>query len=142
MKDFNKEIDDFLIDDKPFVKVTNLNDIEKVSGYYMMIFDEYNQVYIGQSTNMKKRVMSHWSTQKEFDRLIFGNKENSMLSVDSFSALDMTRLNAFKTHSLYEFENNSINFFNPNLIINRTVGGELSGLSDAVANGKTRELNV
>ncbi|UPM56107.1 hypothetical protein [Gottfriedia acidiceleris] len=139
-EDFHVEINDFLLDNEVFVEVTNLNDFENVTGYYMMVLDEYKQVYIGQSKNIKKRIMAHWSNQKEFDRLIFGNKDNSMLSIDSFRALDTTRIFAYKTYSIYNFEDNFINFFHPKFIINRTVGGQLSGLGEAIANAKTREL--
>ena len=41
---------------------------------------------------MKKRILGHWNRQKEFDHLICGKIEESILSIDSFGALDTTRI--------------------------------------------------
>ena len=48
--------------------------------------------YIGQSSDVKRRIMHHWSKHKEFDRLIHGRVDNSVLSIDSFGALDTTQI--------------------------------------------------
>ena len=49
-------------------------------------------MYIGISNDIKKRILTHWGSKKDFDRLLFGKKENSVLSIDSFGALDTTRI--------------------------------------------------
>ncbi len=65
----------------------------------MLVLDEYKQVYIGQSTDIKSRILHHRSKKKPFDRLIFGSVENSILSIDSFGALDTTRIYiSYKKH--------------------------------------------
>ena len=51
-----------------------------------MVLDDYKQVYIGIANNIKKRVMNHRSAKKEFGKLIFGSKDNSGLSIDSFKS--------------------------------------------------------
>lgn len=87
---FNKKIDSF-------IKRNKLNQIfdlkqANVDGIYMLVLDEYKQVYIGISNNIKKRILNHWNNRKEFAQLIFGSRETSVLSIDSFGALDTTRI--------------------------------------------------
>lgn len=52
-----------------------------------MVLDEYRQVYIGatsESAGTAERIRQHWSGQKQFDRLLAGSVETSVLSIDSF----------------------------------------------------------
>ena len=60
-------------------KITNLNDVKGASGIYMLIFDAYNACYVGQSKDMKARILKHWSC---------GNGKKA----DMFRALDTTRI--------------------------------------------------
>ncbi len=87
---FYKRISVFVKKNK-LKQVFDLNEAE-VTGIYIMVLDEYKQVYIGISSNIKKRILRHWSVRKDFDTLIFGPKEKSILSIDSFGALDTTRI--------------------------------------------------
>ncbi|KQU22361.1 hypothetical protein ASG61_22930 [Bacillus sp. Leaf75] len=139
-EEFNKELMKFVDETKVFEEITDLAPLQEVPGYYIMVLDEYAQVYIGSSDNIKKRIQSHWSKQKQFDRLIFGNKENSILSIDSFRAYDTTRIFVYPTHQTLIKENNFINQFNPKYCLNRTKGGALEGLTEAIIQGKTRGM--
>lgn len=141
-EDFNASLYKSLLKTK-FVEISDLNIVNYVSGYYILILDEYNQAYIGTSNNIKKRVQSHWSTQHRFDRLIFGTKDKSILSIDSFRALDTTRIFVFpnsERDTLSNDEDNFINLFKPQYLLNRTKGGSLLGLEEAIVHRKTREL--
>lgn len=69
--EFNNAITSFLKKHKKFQQVENLKAYDGISGYYMMILDEYKQVYIGKSDNIKKRIQQHWSATKPFDRTLF-----------------------------------------------------------------------
>ena len=141
-KEFNKELMGFIDKDKWFTECTDLSSLHKVSGYYIMVLDEYAQAYIGRSDNIKTRIQSHWSKQQSFDRLIFGKKENSIVSIDSFRAYDTTRIYVYLTSELKGHEDNFINSVNKKYLLNRTSGGSLLGLSEAIINGKTRELRA
>lgn len=77
-----------------------------------------------------------------FDRMIFGTKENSILSINSFRSLDTTRIFVYLTSNTYHLEDKLINQFDNKYLLNRTAGGVLDGLSGAIANGKTRDLSV
>lgn len=122
--DFDKTLQSFVKKNK-FIEVNNLNNLE-VRGIYLLVLDKYKQVYIGISNNIKKRILSHWSRKKEFDRLIFGGVENSILSIDSFGALDTTRIFYKKINSFSDIntsEERCVNKFNKKYLLNRISGG-------------------
>lgn len=104
MEEFEYALQTLIDSNKKIIKVTDLNDCNKTSGIYVMVLDEYKQVYIGQSRDIKKRIMSHWNKQKSFDRLLFGNVNDSVLSIDSFGALDTTRVFVLETDNLNDYE--------------------------------------
>lgn len=135
-QDFENEISKFLELHPLFEEVTDLKKYEGVSGYYMMVLDNYCQVYIGTSSNIKQRIIQHWNKVIPFDRVIFGNVENSIISIDSYRACDTTRIYVYKTNDTYTNEDEIINSINPIYCCNRTKGGNLSGLSEAIANRK------
>lgn len=139
-QEFNEELTRFLDKTKVFKEVTNLSLLKGSSGYYVMVLDEYSQVYIGITGNITKRFREHWSAQKQFDRLIFGRIDDSILSIDSFRAYDTTRIFAYVTDDFQSFENEYINYFDPKYMLNRTVGGTLNGLTEAILHRKTRKL--
>ena len=79
-----------------------------------------------------------------FDRLICGSVESSKLSIDSFRALDTTRIFVLVTNRTYHDEDKFINLFSDKYVCNRLNGGKIDD-SDfveltIVANVKTREL--
>lgn len=137
---FDNEIERFKKKNKKFEEVYDLNEYES-SGYYVMILDEYKQVYIGTTSNIKTRIRQHWSNTKSFDRLLFPVNaiETSKLSIDSFRALDTTRILAMKTNNIYTYEDNYINQFSPEFVANRLSGGIPDmNLISVLGNIKTR----
>lgn len=142
--EFNIEIDKFLKSSNCFVEVFDLNLYDEKSGYYIMVLDEYCQVYIGTTNNIKKRIRQHWSTSKSFDRLLFpmGAVDSSLLSIDSFRALDTTRIFAYTTKNIFDREDEFINKFHSKFICNRLAGGKITGgLLQAIAMMKKRKLD-
>ncbi|MEW4220728.1 hypothetical protein [Rossellomorea marisflavi] len=137
---FNKELKRFVGKNIIFKEITDLTSLKGKSGYYIMVLDEYAQAYIGTTRDIKLRIQQHWSMQMYFDRMIFGGKENSILSINSFRALDTTRIFVYLTPDTFGIEDKLINQFNHKYLLNRTRGGLLSGLWEAIANGKTRDL--
>ena len=145
--EFNNAINSFLRENKGFKSVSDLNEFDAVPGYYMMVLDEYCQVYIGTSGDIKHRITTHWSKRKQFDRLLFpmGAVNTSILSVDSFRAYDTTRIYVFPTAKIYDSEDDYINCFPPEFAANRLAGGKMDGgLRQAIAilNLKKRELGT
>lgn len=139
-QEFNEELMRFLNKTKVFEEITDLSLLKGSSGYYVMVLDEYSQVYIGISGDIIQRLRVHWTVQKQFDRLIFGDIDDSILSIDSFRAYDTTRVFAYVCDDLVSFENEYINYFDPKYMLNRTVGGPLNGLTEAILHRKTRKL--
>lgn len=137
---FDKEVERFKKKNRKFEEVHDLNEYDS-SGYYVMILDEYKQVYIGTTSNIKTRIRQHWSTTKSFDRLLFPFNaiDTSKLSIDSFRALDTTRILAMKTNNIYTYEDNYINQFSPEFVANRLSGGIIDmNLISVLSNIKTR----
>lgn len=121
--DFNHALNVFLSKNKGITQITDLTTCDCMEGIYILVLDAYKQVYIGQSTNIKKRIMGHWSKTKPFDRLIFGRVENSILSIDSFGALDTTRIFVCPTSHLFEVEAKLVRSMDAKYMLNRTAGG-------------------
>ena len=123
-KDFDKILQSFVKKNK-FIEVDNLDNLI-VSGIYILVLDKYKQVYIGTSDNIRKRILQHWSKNKEFDRLIYGRVEESILSIDSFGALDTTRIFYKKVNSYWDkcsLEEKYIKNFEKKYLLNRVSGG-------------------
>lgn len=106
-----------------FQECMDLNSLRNTGGIYMIVLDAYKQVYIGQTCNIRKRIMEHWNNKKYLDDLIFGNVCCSKLSIDSFGALDTTRIYYIKTDKYYLREKNITDSFDSRYLINRAKGG-------------------
>lgn len=133
-----------------FVECFDLNKLDNKIGVYMLVLDDYKQVYIGQSNNIKREIISHWNKRKSLERLIFGDVCSSILSIDSFGALDTTRIFYIETTSTYKTEEKIVRQFFSGYMLNRTAGGigsqetntddETLAKLSIVANRKTRNL--
>lgn len=60
-QEFNEELMRFLDKTKVLKEVTELFRLKGSSGYYVMVLDEYSQVYIGISGDIPRRLRVHWS---------------------------------------------------------------------------------
>lgn len=141
--EFNTEIDKFLENNKRFVEVFDLNLYTNKPGYYIMILDEYCQVYVGTTDSIERRIRQHWSKIKPFDRLLcpMWASDTSILSIDSFRAFDTTRIFAYVTKGTFDKEDNYIQQFFADFVCNRMAGGRLTGgLLQSVTMMKIRKL--
>lgn len=125
--DFDNALSDFVSTNGHFKRIYDLHDCDKMSGCYLMVLDEYNQVYIGISNDIKRRIQQHWDTTKSFDRLLFpwSGITTSILSIDSFRALDTTRLYVCCTDDYFDVEEDCIEHFPQKFILNRIPGGRI-----------------
>lgn len=140
---FNKEIESFLKKNNMFISVTDLNLYNGKPGYYIMVLDEYCQLYVGTTQDIQRRIRSHWSKNKPFDRLLFpmGAVNTSIMSIDSFRALDTTRIYVYETENTFNDEDYYINEFSPEFMCNRLAGGKITGgLIQAIEMMKSRKL--
>lgn len=141
--EFNKELDKFIDNNRDFAEVSDLDLYDGKSGYYIMVLDEYCQVYIGTTNDIKRRIRQHWSKKKPFDRLLFpiGAVDSSILSIDSFRAFDTTRIFAYTTEGTFDREDEFINQFPAKFVGNRLGGGKITGgLLQTIVMMKKRKL--
>ena len=132
--EFAEYVNNFMKRNK-FVSVSDLTKYKGIPGIYIMIFDEYKQAYIGLSEHgIKERIQQHWNEKKEAERLIFGQVFNLILSVDSFGALDNTRIFVKTGCNLYKNEERLVYNFDKRFLLNRTAGG--IGNIDTYTDGK------
>lgn len=146
--EFHAAVESALGANPRLVEVTDLNKWDGKTGLYVMVLGEYKQVYVGITNGMggiKARVRQHWSANKQFDRLLFGPENESILSIDSFRALDTTQIFAARVRDPHALEDQVINAFPAKFVINRIRGGSLNVLNVAQAVGvdvfKRRALN-
>lgn len=138
------EFDDMignLIKESSFVEIANLQEYSEVSGLYAMIIGEYCQIYIGKADNIKKRILRHWSQIMPLDRLIFGDIKCSRIGIDSFRALDTSKILVYplKLDEAAVLEKEYIEKISDKFLINRTIGGNITP-EVAIGNMKLRKL--
>lgn len=121
---FEAALTDLQTRSKLLKPVTDLRTLKGAEGVYVMVLDDYKQAYIGQARDIRARIMRHWSGVKQFDRLIFGSKYESVLSIDSFRSLDTTRIFAARTSMADSLEIRLVKSFPGDLLLNRMGGGK------------------
>ncbi|MBF4565973.1 hypothetical protein [Plantibacter sp. VKM Ac-2876] len=136
-RDFDHAIDEAVKAQRCMVEVTNLNDWEGKQGLYIMALDEFKQAYVDithSDGGIKSRVRQHWSTSKAFDRPLRGRVTESIISIDSFRALDTTRIFAARARDPFALEDKVINSIPSEFMLNRVMGGDgrLVGLGIAL----------
>ena len=138
---FNRSLDSFLERYNRFKEVFDLTEYTKVEGYYIMVLDDYKQVYIGKSTDIKKRIMKHWSTTLAFDCTLLPMYayEKSCFSIDFFRALDTTRIFVWKKRVTRGVESSLIRSFPSQFCTNR-IGGDITNGVEALLTMKERNL--
>lgn len=138
---FNIALESFLEQYKGFKAVSDLTEYAGVEGYYIMVLDEYKQAYIGKTEDIKKRIMQHWSKTKPFDRTLFPvySYDKSCFSIDSFRALDTTRIFVWRRGISDGIEAELISSF-PAIFCTNRIGGDITNAIQAIASMKTRQL--
>lgn len=145
--EFRRSVDTAVASHRGMVEVTDLNRWDGKTGLYVMVLDDYCQAYVGVTESaggIKARIRQHWSTTKAFDRLLWGGVEESILAIDSFRALDTTRIFAASVKDPHGLENKVMESFPNQFLANRIPGGRGDLISFAARLGadivKTREL--
>ncbi|GAB3568574.1 hypothetical protein GCM10027405_30430 [Arthrobacter alkaliphilus] len=123
MMSFEEALNEMLRKHKGLRPVENLTVVDGQIGVYVMVLDGYRQAYIGQAWDIRKRIKRHWSGTQQFDRLIFPDNATSILPIDSFRALDTTRIFAAKTTRGDDLEPRLVSTFPSDLLLNRVPGG-------------------
>ena len=131
IKNLDKEkfvsVIDKIIKDYNMIKITDLNTCKGKKGIYMMVLDNYKQVYIGQTTrDIRERILRHWKNKPCFDKVLFGRETSSVISIDSYGFLDTSRIYTIfldDWKKIDEYEENMINNIPNEFLVNRIGGG-------------------
>ncbi|MDG0789951.1 hypothetical protein OMP38_03105 [Cohnella ginsengisoli] len=113
--EFNDELTKLVASDN-FIEIIDLNSIYDVPGYYIMVLDDYCQIYIGIAHNIKSRIMQHWRDKVPLDNLV-NSSDSGLLHIDSFRALDTTRIYACIGYEDNFSEDHMENMIRENLFI-------------------------
>ena len=151
--DFEAAVNEILqhnLHGQPFIETASLTDYVGVPGFYIMILVGYRQMYAGVTRSVSGiagRIQQHWNAKVPLDRLVFGGETESILSIDSFRALDTTRVivcpmtgvdmsdDAWQAAEAWLTDE----IIPQRFLLNRCSGGGLS-FSDAVVTQRTRNL--
>ena len=96
------------------LEIKDLRECKSKKGIYILLQENFKQMYVGQSTrDLKDRIVTHWKKKPKFDKILFGRAEKSVIGVDSFGALDTTRILVY-----YEDNNNKIDRLEEKLVNN------------------------
>ncbi|GAB3244441.1 GIY-YIG nuclease family protein [Arthrobacter pigmenti] len=125
---FEEALNDIQREVRSLRPIDDLRSLDGAGGIYVMVLDEYRQAYIGQATDIRARIKKHWSGTKQFDRLLWGDKHESVLSIDSFRPLDTTRIFAMRTSRPHRLEAKLVEGFPPDYLLNRIGGGRMVGM--------------
>ncbi len=133
-----------LLEAYKFVQVLNLNDVKNKHGIYMLVLDNYKQIYIGQSNrDLKQRILRHFKTTIPFQKVSFIRPDT--LPIDAFKPLDTTRVYVlYVSHQdvMDEIETILIEKCPSNYILNKTIGGkpnDLMGLAIRLSVGRIKK---
>lgn len=109
------------------VSIKDLDECKNRKGIYMLVLDEYKQIYIGQtSRNLKERILKHWRNKPPFDKVLFGASNTSVISIDSYGVLDTTRIFVMYIYdkpNLDRYEEELIKRIPKQFLVNRIGGG-------------------
>ncbi len=126
------------------VAVEDLGDWSGVAGVYVLVLDRYRQLYVGKTTapgGIRQRIVVHWQKKVAFDRLLSGGEDRSIMAIDSFRALDTTRIFAAACREPGELEERIRQAIPEPFCANRTRAGDLAGgLAEAIAERRERDL--
>lgn len=64
---FESEFEALTRRNKSLREITDLRELDRTQGIYVMVLDQYKQAYIGQAADIRKRVRKHWIGVKPFD---------------------------------------------------------------------------
>lgn len=93
---------------------------------------------------MRGRSLTHFPVWTILRRSVWGSIDTSILAIDSFRALDTTRILALKTDQFFAGENPLLEKFPRKFTLNRVMGGNdvvhLAGFLGVGAVMRTREF--
>lgn len=121
--EFEAALQHVLVKGRTFKSVESLPKWDYVEGAYIMVFDDYKQFYIGQSSDIRKRIRRHWTSRKPFDRVVYGSVYDSIFPADELRAQDTTRIYGAKSVNPFALEERAEKAADQRFCLNRMGGG-------------------
>lgn len=155
LREFEEAIDRLSEGFPGLAEVRDLSEWTDVPGVYVLVLDGYKQAYVGLARSrggIRQRIIVHWQRKLAFNRLLAGEPERSILSIDSFRALDTTRILAMEVgtaeaeragavEAAARLERAIFDAVPEPFLCNRTVAGVLpGGLHEAIERRRYRQL--
>ena len=123
--EFNQALNK-LLDLYTFKEVKNLKEVAKKNGIYLLVLDNYKQIYIGQTCDdLRKRILRHFKRKLSFAEVPIVRPYTP--PIDAFKPLDITRIYVLYTpiqNVLDDIEANLIHNIDNKFILNKTIGGK------------------
>ncbi len=74
-------------------EVKDLKEYMGAKGIYILVLDQYKQIYVGQSKrDIVDRIISRWKKHIELENILVGKTNKTKISIDAFGMLDTTRI--------------------------------------------------
>lgn len=142
--EFEAALDRVLTAGRTLKPVASLPDWDGVEGCYVMVFDRYKQFYVGTTEDIRRRIKTHWTARKPFDRILFGTPYDSIFPADELRPLDTTRLYAARSRNRFNMEERVEKAADQRFCLNRMIGGEATPLLLALTalGPRTRPLGL
>lgn len=124
--EFNQALGEAVAAQRGMVPVDDLNLWAGKAGLYLMVLDHHCQAYVGVTESkggIQSRIRQHWTQRQPFDSLMFGSVDESIMAIDSFRALDTTRIFAAKVGNPQRLEDALIASIPAKFLLNRVRGG-------------------
>ena len=127
-EEFEKCLKDFLNSKemKDAKEIHSFNECKGEKGIYILVLDDYNQIYIGQTKDdFKNRITKHWRNKLTY--LKFPFLFASILPIDCFGAKDTTRIYILPENDIKKIdmlEEKLISIFPRDFCLNRISGGQ------------------
>ncbi len=115
---FNERLNSFLKRHPEFIEVLDLTAYRGVSGLYILVLDDYNVCYIGQTqSSIMSRIKQHWTRSDYYLR-----------GIDRFKSMDTTRIYVYPLEgedAINEAEYRLVSDFPEQYSLNQSMGGDV-----------------
>ena len=106
-KNFTKHLDSFVKKNK-LREVFDLKDIAGIEGIYVLVLGQYKQAYIGKSSDIKRRILVHWSRKKATAVVSLYILAIGALVSLGFGPLDFVKILGLGLLDFFDFLSNSV----------------------------------
>ncbi len=124
--EFNNSLKDIL-DMYPLDGINDLKKLKGKRGIYILVLEEYKQIYIGQSSrDLRERILRHFKKFLTLGEVPYVKYDT--LPIDAFKPMDITKIFCMYSSNQRELDDMEIKYINkcPNrFLANKMLGGKI-----------------